>query len=115
MILDYFLYFLIGGSIVSLTVFLAKQGYPLLSGIALIFPSYTLLSFLLIGRNVGNAAVIESAKSALLCTFIAWVPYVLIIIYLTQKWGLNNALIIGVSIFLVITLIWIYLKGNIFI
>lgn len=113
--MEYLLYFLVGGSIVSLVVYLAKQGYPFLSGIALVFPSVTMLSFYFIGRAAGNTAVVESARSALLATFIVWVPYVLAIIYLTPRHGVTTALTVGILVFMALALIWIYTKGNIFI
>jgi len=112
---EYLLYFVAGGSIVSLVVYLAKQGHPFLSGIALVFPSVTMLSFYFIGRASGSAAVVESAKSALFATFIVWVPYVLVIVYLTPRLGVNSALAGGVIVFLVLALLWIYTRGNVFI
>lgn len=113
--LEYFLYFIAGGSIVTLVVYLAKQGYPFLSGIALVFPSVTMLSFYFIGRTTGNVAVVESAKSALFATFIVWIPYVLVIVYLTPRFGVNSALAGGVLVFIILALIWIYTRGNVFI
>jgi uncharacterized membrane protein (GlpM family) len=115
LLLEYLLYFVAGGSIVSLVVYLAKQGHPFLSGIALVFPSVTMLSFYFIGRTTGSAAVVESAKSALFATFIVWVPYVLVIVYLTPRLGVNTALAGGVIIFMVLALLWIYTRGNVFI
>lgn len=115
MLLEYLLYFVAGGSIVSLVVYLAEQGHPFLSGIALVFPSVTMLSFYLIGRTTGSAAVVESAKSALFATFIVWVPYVLVIVYLTPRLGVNSALAGGVLVFIALVLLWIYTRGNVFI
>jgi len=115
LLLEYLLYFAAGGSIVTLVVYLAKQGHPFLSGIALVFPSVTMLSFYFIGRTTGSAAVVESARSALFATFIVWVPYMLVIIYLTPRFGVNSALALGVLLFLVLTFLWIYTRGNVFI
>ncbi|MFQ5816224.1 MAG: hypothetical protein ACE5G7_06985, partial [Candidatus Hydrothermarchaeaceae archaeon] len=65
---EYALYFLVGGSIVSSVVWLARLGHPFLSGVALVFPSVTLVSIYFIGKRVGDEAAAASARSAISST-----------------------------------------------
>ncbi len=114
--LDYALYFLTGGTVVSLVVWLARQGHPFLSGMALVFPGVTLVSLYFIGKNAGDEVAAASARSAIYSTFAVWLPYIATVAYFSTRWGVNRALSVGFAIFLIFGTIWIYynrLKGAI--
>ncbi len=107
--LEYLLYFIVGGSIVSLVVGLAKSGHPFLSGVALVFPSVTLISMYFIGRSAGTNAVVESAKSAILSSLIVWLPYIATIAYLAPRIGVNRSLIVAFVVFLLFASAMVFL------
>ncbi len=108
--LKYALYFLVGGAVVTLITLLAELGHPFLAGIAIVVPSVTLVSFYFIGKSSGAGAVVASAKSALMTTFVVWLPYMLSVIYLAPKLGVNRALLAAFGVFLAAAAAWIYLN-----
>ncbi len=106
--LEYVLYFMMGGTIVSLVVWFAKQGHPLLSGVALVFPSVTLVSMYFVGRAAGSNAVSATAKAAIFSTFFVWIPYISTVAFLSPRLGVNRALVAGFMVFLVLASVWVY-------
>jgi len=105
--IQYLLYFLVGGTVVTAISLLAERGHPLLAGVVTLFPSITLISFYFIGRSAGNEAVAATAKSCLISLSI-WVPYVLTVIWLSPRIGTNKALVIGVLIFIILAFALVY-------
>ncbi len=112
--LDYILYFITGGVVVTGVVALARAGYPFLSGIALMFPSVTVVSFYFIGRSKGVDFVILTAKSSLLAALLVWAPYMLTLIYLAPRFGVNRALTGGFIVFLIFGAAWTNMSKNFF-
>ena len=106
------LYFLAGGLTVSAGILLANSGNSLLSGLALMFPSVTAVSFYFIGKSMSSEVATASMKSTLASAFIAWLPYMLVLLYLTPKLGLNKAMFFGISTFLIIGAAWIFINGK---
>ncbi len=112
--IDYAMYFVSGGVVVTTVAALARAGYPFLSGLALMFPSVTVVSFYFIGRTKGTAFVVTTAKSSLLAALLVWTPYMFTIIYLAPRLGVNNALIAGFIVFLILGSLWVLLSRNFF-
>jgi len=114
--IEYILYFITGGLIVTSVIALARAGYPFLSGLALTFPAVTIVSFYFIGKSKGAGFVATTAKSSFLAALFIWMPYMLTIIYLAPKTGVNKALLAGFFVFLVFGSVWswLYLSKNIF-
>ena len=110
--MEYVLYFIVGGVVVTTVAALARAGYPFLSGLALMFPSVTVLSFYFIGRSKGSAFVVTTAKSSLLAALLVWTPYILTIIYMAPRVGVNKALAVGFLVFLFFGAMWIYIGRN---
>lgn len=106
--LRYLLYFLMGGITVTLVVLFAELGHPFLSGMVIVFPAVTVISFYFIGRAAGPEAVAVTAKSALYTSAVVWVPYILTVIYLAPRAGVNRALLMGIGVFLVVGSVWVY-------
>lgn len=106
----YLFYFLTGGVIVTLTTFLAESGNPILAGIVGMFPSASLVTLYLAGKSAGGEIVSQTAKSYLISAFLAWIPYLLVIIYLAPKIGVNKALLIGVAVFLILAIGFFHLN-----
>ena len=99
--LDITMYFLIGGTVTTLIVVLEESGYPWLSGIATLFPVFTWVSYLFLGANNNSNGVVMNAKFVLIGTIVAWIPYMLSIIYLTPKLGVTKSILISIGVFLV--------------
>lgn len=99
---DLVLYFFIGGSVTTLIVALEESGLPWLSYIATLFPVFTWISYLFIGTNSNGTAVVSNAKFVLIGTVVAWIPYMLSIIYFTPKLGVTKAILISIGVFLAI-------------
>lgn len=98
----YIFYFLIGGTIITIITFLADIGHPLLSGTLAIMPTTTLVAMYFISQTSGDVAVVQFAKSSLYTIAIAWVPYILSIIYFAPKIGTPKALLISLAVFLIL-------------
>ena len=61
----YTLYFLLGGTIVSVSTYLGSQGKSFLAAFASTFPAITGATFVLIYLNSGNDAIVSYAKNLL--------------------------------------------------
>lgn len=102
--IKYLLYFLVGGFIITSTALLAEIGHPFLGGILLVLPNLSLVAFYFINKVVGDSAVIIAVKASLLGTIFIWPAYMLSLIFLIPKIGVNRSLVIGffISLFLAI-------------
>jgi uncharacterized membrane protein (GlpM family) len=107
--IQYLLYFLVGGAVVTAISVLAERGHPLLAGVVTLFPSITLVSFYFIGKSTGNEAVAVTAKSCFISLSI-WIPYILTIVWLSPRIGTNKALFIGVLIFIILAFALVYVN-----
>jgi hypothetical protein len=75
----YVLYFLLGGTIVSVSTFLGSQGKSFLAAFASTFPAITGATFVLIYLNGGHDAIVSYAKH-LLWFVPPWIVYVITMI-----------------------------------
>ena len=106
------LYFIAGGTLVTAAVLFAEIGNPFLSGIALMFPSITAVSYYFIGKNVGSTGVAATIKSTIISAFIVWLPYMITLSYLAPRMGVNKALAFSIMVFLIIGTIWITVNNK---
>ena len=58
----YVLYFILGGTIVSLSTYLGAQGRPYLAAFASTFPAITGATFILLYVNGGSGAIVAYAE-----------------------------------------------------
>jgi hypothetical protein len=82
----YVLYFLLGGTIVSVSTYLGSQGKSFLAAFASTFPAITGATFILIYLNGGNEAIVSYAKN-LLWFVPPWVGYVVFMIVGVPRFG----------------------------
>ena len=101
--LEYVGYFLIGGLIVCLTTYFGVKGNGFLAAFICMFPSLTVLTFILIYRAGGTMPVIGYAKG-FLYTIPPWILYVLAVVFLCDRLGIWWALGIGVVLYVVTSL-----------
>ena len=104
--LQYIAIFLVGG-LTSLSVTFAEVcGYHCLSGLAIVFPTMTVVSYLFLGHITDGVTVSRHALFVVLTTLVAWIPYMLALWYFAPKIGTPKAMGIGLSLFAILTLIF---------
>ncbi len=79
-------YFVIGGAVLSLSVYFGAQGKGFLAAVITNFPSVTLLTFILLWNSGGLDTLLPYAKG-LFMVIPPWVAYALLVIFLTPKAG----------------------------
>lgn len=95
----YTLYFLLGGTIVSLSTYLGSQGKSFLAAFASTFPAITGATFVLIYVNGGNDAIVSYAKN-LLWFVPPWMVYVLSMIAGVPRFGFWPAMIGSLTLYM---------------
>ena len=95
----YALYFLFGGTIVSLSTYLGSQGKSFLAAFASTFPAITGATFVLIYLNSGNEAIVSYAKN-LLWFVPPWIAYVVSMIAGVPRFGFWPAMIGSLALYL---------------
>ena len=98
-IMKYAMYFLLGGTIVSLSTYLGSQGRSFLAALASTFPAITGATFVLIYLNGGTDAIITYAKN-LLWFVPPWIAYVVSMIAGVPRFGFWPAMIGSVALYL---------------
>ena len=95
----YVLYFLLGGTIVSVSTYLGSQGKSFLAAFVSTFPAITGATFVLIYLNGGNDAIISYAKN-LLWFVPPWVVYVVSMIAGVPRFGFWPTMIGSLTLYL---------------
>lgn len=97
--IKYILYFLAGGTVVSVVTYFASEAKGLLAAFIANLPVITLITFLTIYFESGQTAVVSYAQG-LVIMLLPWLAYVLSIIFFTKKAGLIPSLIIGIILYI---------------
>lgn len=95
----YALYFLLGGTIVSISTYLGSQGRSFLAAFASTFPAITGATFILIYLNGGNDAIVSYAKN-LLWFVPPWTVYVVAMIVGVPRFGFWPAMIGSLTLYM---------------
>jgi len=98
-VVKYAMYFLLGGTIVSVSTYLGSQGKSFLAAFASTFPAITGATFVLIYLNGGNDAIVSYAKN-LLWFVPPWVVYVITMILVVPQVGFWPAMIGSLVLYL---------------
>ncbi|MEM3383503.1 MAG: DUF3147 family protein [Nitrososphaerales archaeon] len=104
------LYFILGGIVVSTTVFIGSEGKGLLAAFIALFPSVTFTTFLIIYLESGLDATLSYAKGLVLLTP-SWIIYLLTFIFFLSRIGFAQAIVLGISLYITSSLVIIYLIG----
>ncbi|TSA03676.1 MAG: DUF3147 domain-containing protein [Nitrospiraceae bacterium] len=96
--MQYALYFIIGGTVVSVSTWAGSLGRSWLAAFVSTLPTLTVLTFVLIYQNAGAAPTVPYAKN-LLYFVLPWVAYVGFYILTVERFGFWVALIGSVAIF----------------
>ena len=102
--MKYIIYFLIGGTVVTVVTYLASYGKGLLAAFIANLPTITVVTFFTIYISSGENAVISYAKG-LVIMLIPWISYISSIIFLIPKVGFYFALGIGIIIYIFLAFI----------
>ncbi len=89
--------FLIGGTVVAGTTWIAELFDPKLGGIIANIPSATVVSLLILGSAIGEKAAVTFAKGLVIGN-LPWFAYIFAVILLTQRIGLAKSIALGLVI-----------------
>ena len=104
--LKFLLYFIIGGSILTLVTYFGSKDKGILAAFIALFPMVSLMSILTIYSEAGSLPVLDYVKGLLILTPL-WIIFLFCILYLLPKQGLVVALIIGLAIYIILSVILI--------
>jgi len=108
--LEFLIYFIVGGLVVSTTVMIGSRGHGFMAAFVSQFPSLTVLTFLLIYQAGGKVPVISYAKG-FIYTIPPWLLYVLAVVFLCDRIGIWWSLAIGISTYVGLSFLFLHLKG----
>src|SRR2546425_10722998 len=97
--MKYTLYFVIGGTVVSLTTYLGSLGHSWLAAFITTFPALTGLTFILMYLNAGVEPTVPYARN-LLYFVVPWLAYVGFYLVAIDRWGFWFALLGAVALFI---------------
>ncbi|MHB8710571.1 MAG: hypothetical protein ACYC6X_03425 [Minisyncoccota bacterium] len=98
------IYFVAGGVVTTAIVLLEESGFRLLSGLATLMPVFTLIAYLFIGESAGGIALSKHAELVLVGTLVAWVPYMLIVIWLAPHFGTYKTVGVALAVFFILAI-----------
>ena len=97
--LQYFIYFLIGGTVVTVVAYIGSRSNGFLAALVASLPILFLLNVLLMYRNGGVTTSLDYARGSLL--FVpAFVCYATLTVWLLPRLGMPEALLPGLPIYL---------------
>lgn len=96
--MKYALYFIIGGTVVSVSTWAGSLGRSWLAAFVSTLPTLTVLAFILIYKNAGVEPTIPFAKN-LLYFVVPWLAYVGFYLLTVNRFGFWVALVGSVAIF----------------
>ena len=92
------LYFVIGGTVVTLVTYFGSQGKGLLAAFIAFFPAVSVISLCAVYVRSGSEPTLSYAKG-MLFLLPAWMMYIGSVIYLLPKWGLFPPIAIGILLY----------------
>ncbi len=98
-LVKYGVYFLLGGTIVSLSTYLGSQGRSFLAAFASTFPAITGATFVLIYLNGGSDSLVGYAKN-LLWFVPPWIVYVTAMIVGVPRLGFWPAMALSMTLYM---------------
>jgi hypothetical protein len=107
--MKYILYFLIGGTIISVVTYFASHSRTMVAAFFANLPVMTLITFLTIYYEAGQKAVVPYAHGLIIMLF-PWLGYIGAIIFLTPRIGVIPSLLIGIFLYLALAYIVIFVK-----
>lgn len=96
----YLMYFVIGGTTVSIVTYLVNQSRGLLAAFISNLPVITAMTFTLIYLQSGQKAVVTYASGLIVMLF-PWLTYIFSIILMTPRFGFVPSIATGISLYLI--------------
>ncbi len=104
--LKFILYFIIGGSILTLVTYYGSKDKGILAAFIALFPMVSLMSILTIYSEAGSLPVLDYVKGLLILTPV-WIIFLLCLLYLLPRTGLFVAICIGIAVYVIIAVLLI--------
>ncbi len=101
MSLKYFLYFIVGGIIVSAVSYFGGARKGILSSFIAMMPALSIITATFIYREAGTDATVSYAKGLILFSP-AWFCYIGAFVFLLQRVEMWKAVVMSVSVFLIV-------------
>lgn len=92
------LYFVLGGTIVTLITYFGGQGKGILAAFIGFFPSITIVTLFTIYLKSGVGATVSYFKG-MLFLIPAWVLYALAMIFILPRWGIVPSVVVGIALY----------------
>jgi uncharacterized membrane protein (GlpM family) len=92
------LYFVLGGTIVTLITYFGSQGKGILAAFIGFFPSITIVTLFTIYLKSGMGATVSYFKG-MLCLIPAWVLYALAMVFILPRWGIVPSVVVGIALY----------------
>jgi len=105
--LKFIIYFIIGGSILTLVTYYGTRDKGVIAAFIAMFPTVTAMSIITIYSQSGSLHVLKYVKGLLMLTPI-WIIFLFCILYILPKFGLFPALGIGMVLYLILSICIIY-------
>lgn len=105
--LKYLMYFIIGGTILTLITYLGSKDMGLLAAFIAMFPLLSAISIVTIYSETGMMSVLGYVKGLLIFTPV-WIIFLFVLAFLIPKQGIWVAMAAGVSIYIVSAIILFY-------
>jgi uncharacterized membrane protein (GlpM family) len=103
------IYFLVGGSILTLVTYFGSKDKGILAAFIAMFPAVTTMSIITIYSEAGNLLVLDYIKGLLILSPV-WIVFLLCVYFFLPKQGLLVALGAGVLVYLMVAVLLIYLQ-----
>ena len=107
--IKYILYFLIGGTVTAVVTYFASHARTVVAAFFANLPVLTLITFLTVYYEAGQKAVVPYAYGLIIMLF-PWLAYISAVIFLTPRIGVIPSLLLGISLYLVLAYIIIFVK-----
>jgi hypothetical protein len=98
------LYFVLGGTIVTLVTYFGSQGKGLLAAFVAFFPSVTIVTLLSIYFSSGIGATVSYFKG-MLFLIPAWILYALAMMFILPRWGIVPSVLIGIFLYVAVAFV----------
>jgi uncharacterized membrane protein (GlpM family) len=102
------LYFVLGGTIVTLISYFGTQGRGMLAAFIGFFPTISIVTLFIIYFKTGVGATVSYFKG-MLWLLPAWALYALAMVFILPRWGIVPSVIIGVALYIGVALLTIKL------
>ena len=98
------LYFVLGGTIVTLISYFGTQGKGMLAAFIAFFPTISIVTLLIIYFKSGVGASVSYFKG-MLFLIPAWVLYALAMMFILPRWGIVPSVIVGIALYVGVALL----------